>query len=98
VQSGDDGLVTGIGEAGNGDYLINGGFFVLRQRVFDVIGEGEELVEEPFRRLIEQRQLGVYRYRGFWQSMDTFKDKITLDRMEARGDCPWMVWKRPRAA
>ena len=35
----------------------------------------------------------VYRYHGFWQSMDTFKDKITLDRMEARGDCPWMIWK-----
>ena len=96
VQSGDDGYVTGIGEAGNGDFLINGGFFVLRQEIFDVIREGEELVEEPFRRLIAQRKLGVFRYRGFWQSMDTFKDKITLDRMEARGDCPWMIWKRPR--
>ena len=98
VQSGEDGFVTGIGEAGNGDYLINGGFFVLRQEVFDEIREGEELVEQPFRRLIDKRKLGVFRYRGFWQSMDTFKDKITLDRMEARGDCPWMVWKRPRPA
>ena len=96
VQSGEDGFVTGIGEAGNGDYLINGGFFVLRQEIFDDIREGEELVEQPFRRLIDKRKLGVFRYRGFWQSMDTFKDKITLDRMEARGDCPWMVWKRPR--
>jgi glucose-1-phosphate cytidylyltransferase len=98
VQSGEDGFVTGIGQAGNGDYLINGGYFVLRQEVFDEIQEGEELVEQPFRRLIDKRKLGVFRYRGFWQSMDTFKDKITLDRMEARGDCPWMVWKRPRPA
>ena len=72
----------------------------LRQLSIDLdeIREGEELVEQPFRRLIDKRKLGVFRYRGFWQSMDTFKDKITLDRMEARGDCPWMVWKRPRPA
>jgi glucose-1-phosphate cytidylyltransferase len=96
VQSSDDGYATGLGQLGDGDFLINGGFFVLRQSVFDVIREGEELVGEPFQRLIEKRQLGVFRYRGFWQSMDTFKDKITLDRMEARGDCPWMLWKKAR--
>jgi glucose-1-phosphate cytidylyltransferase len=73
---------------------INGGFFALRREVFDYVHEGEELVEEPFQRLIEKRLLGTYRHLGFWQAMDTFKDKITLDRMEARGDCPWMVWKR----
>ena len=59
-----------------------------------MIEEGEELVEQPFQRLISTRQLAVYRYLGFWRSMDTFKDKITLDRMEARGDCPWMLWKK----
>ena len=55
--------------------------------------EGDELVEQPFQRLIAQRKLAVYRHRGFWQAMDTFKDKITYDRMEGRNDCPWMVWK-----
>jgi glucose-1-phosphate cytidylyltransferase len=97
VQSDDGGYVTGIGRVDDGEFLINGGFFVMRQSIFDVIEEGDELVEQPFRRLIEKRKLGVFRYRGFWQSMDTFKDKITLDRMEARGDCPWMLWKQPRS-
>ena len=95
VRFGEDGYVTGMGESGNGDILINGGFFVLRQEIFDEIREGEELVEAPFQRLIAKRRLGVYRHAGFWQPMDTFKDKIALDRMEARGDCPWAVWKRP---
>ena len=45
-------------------------------------------------RLVASDQLLTYRYDGFWQAMDTFKDKITYDRMEAKGDCPWMVWKR----
>jgi glucose-1-phosphate cytidylyltransferase len=56
--------------------------------------EGEELVEAPFARLVEQRRLWTRRYTGFWAAMDTFKDKITFDRMEGRGDCPWKVWKR----
>jgi glucose-1-phosphate cytidylyltransferase len=56
--------------------------------------EGEELVEKPFARLIEKRLLSTFRHDGFWQSMDTFKDKINFDRMEARGECPWMLWKK----
>jgi len=97
VHSSPDGYATALGPIDNADLLINGGFFVMNESVFDVIEEGEELVEQPFQRLIERRQLGVYRYHGFWRSMDTFKDKITLDRMEARGDCPWMLWNQPRA-
>lgn len=94
VEAAPDGMVTAL-QPMNGDaFMINGGFFVLRHDVFDYIGEGEELVEQPFHRLIERRSLYAYRYRGFWRAMDTFKDKITFDRMEARGECPWMVWKR----
>jgi glucose-1-phosphate cytidylyltransferase len=55
--------------------------------------EGEELVIEPFDRLIAERRLFAYNYTGFWAAMDRFKDKIKLDRMESRGDCPWMLWK-----
>ena len=73
---------------------MNGGFFALRSDIFDYIQPGEELVEAPFRRLIEKKLLATYRHEHFWQAMDTFKDKITYDRMEARGECPWMVWKR----
>ena len=74
--------------------LINGGFFVFRSDIFNYIEDGDELVEQPFARLIDKRLLAIYRHLGFWRAMDTFKDKITLDRMEAKGDCPWMLWKR----
>ncbi len=74
------------------EIYINGGFFAFRAEIFDHIHEGEELVEQPFARLIEKRKLLAYRWNGFWQCMDTFKDKITFDRMEAKGPCPWKVW------
>ena len=65
---------------------------LLRSEIFDYINEGEELVEQPFQRLIAARRLSAYKWSGFWRCMDTFKDKITYDRMEAKGDCPWKVW------
>jgi len=94
VSSAEDGLVTAFGQLRDADFLVNAGYFCLKQEIFDYIREGEELVEQPFQRLIAARQLAAYRYRGFWQQMDTFKDKITFDRMEGRGECPWMLWKR----
>ncbi|MCW5662486.1 MAG: glucose-1-phosphate cytidylyltransferase [Piscinibacter sp.] len=93
IRMDEQGMVQGIESVADSDYWINGGFFCLRQEIFEHIEEGEELVEEPFRRLIDKRQLWTHRHPGFWAAMDTFKDKIALDRMEARGSCPWMVWK-----
>jgi glucose-1-phosphate cytidylyltransferase len=90
----DDSYVQRIGAISDANFWINGGFFVLRKEIFEYMEPGDELVEAPFRRLIEKRKLLVNRYTGFWQSMDTFKDKITFDRMEARGDCPWAVWRK----
>ena len=95
VCSDDEGIVTGMSALKQSPLWINGGFFVLRRDIFDYINEGDELVEAPFERLIAKRLLGTFRYDGFWHAMDTFKDKITLDRMEARGDCPWMMWRTP---
>ena len=93
VAATNDGWATHISGQSQSEFLINGGFFVLRNDIFDYIQRGDELVEQPFARLIEKRALAIYRHSGFWRAMDTFKDKITLDRMEAKGDCPWMVWK-----
>lgn len=98
IRMDDQGMVSAIESVRDSDYWINGGFFCLRQEIFDYLREGEELVEEPFQRLIRSRQLWTHRHPGFWAAMDTFKDKITLDRMEARGDCPWMVWRTPHAS
>lgn len=90
-----DGVVSAMGSMTDQELWVNGGFFVLRPEIFDHMEEGDELVEKPFQRLIGKRRLSTYRWGGFWQCMDTFKDKITFDRMEARGECPWMVWSRP---
>jgi len=94
VEATPDGIATRFNGRGDRELLINGGYFVLRQDIFDYIETGEELVEQPFNRLMQKGLLGVYRHTGFWRAMDTFKDKITFDRMEARSQCPWMVWKK----
>lgn len=94
VNADAEGYVRTVGPMRNLDVLINGGFFALKQQIFDYIEDGDDLVEKPFQRLIERRLLATYRYGGFWQSMDTFKDKIAFDRMEAQGACPWMVWRK----
>jgi len=95
LQSADEGIVTSFGPlTESAQLMINAGYFVMRPEIFNYIKDGEELVEAPFQRLIQNRQLGVNRYRGFWQQMDTFKDKITYDRMEAQGKCPWMLWRK----
>jgi glucose-1-phosphate cytidylyltransferase len=75
------------------DVRVNGGFFVFRQEIFDYIREGEELVREPFQRLIQEKQLVSYRYDGFFAAMDTFKDKQNLDDLYTSGKAPWQVWK-----
>jgi glucose-1-phosphate cytidylyltransferase len=94
VQADSDGLVTRMGAMPQEALWINGGYFVLRSSIFDYMREGDELVEQPFARLVSERKLLSFPWEGFWQCMDTFKDKITLDRMEARGTCPWMVWNK----
>jgi glucose-1-phosphate cytidylyltransferase len=53
---------------------------------------------EPFQRLIAERRLLAHRYTGFWQAMDTFKDQQALEQLQAQGDAPWQVWKRPPRA
>lgn len=71
---------------------VNGGFFILRSDIFEHIREGEELVQEPFYRLIEKEQLIAYEYDGFWRGMDTFKDKQLLEELYEKGNPPWQVW------
>jgi len=94
VRADADGTVMSISPVHESDIWINGGFFVLRQEVFEYMHDGEELVEQPFQRLLEKRLLRSYQYDGFWQAMDTFKDKIAFDRMEAQDECPWKVWRQ----
>ncbi|MCE9544622.1 MAG: glucose-1-phosphate cytidylyltransferase [Planctomycetia bacterium] len=87
-----DGRVRDIRAIAESDVWMNGGYFVLRHDIFDYLREGEELVNEPFQRLIEQDKLVAYRYEGFWSCMDTYKEKQRMDDMVTAGDTPWKVW------
>ena len=87
VQSGADGIVTSVYDILGADLWINGGYFVLRQDIFDYMEPEEELVHEPFGRLIDAGLLLTHRYEGFWAPMDTLKDRQTA--RDSRGDrCP----------
>ena len=92
VESEPDGKVTAIANVHEAETRINGGYFVFRREIFDYIREGEELVEEPFRRLIAEGRLMAFRHDGFWAPMDTLKDKQDLDEMYERGAAPWALW------
>ena len=92
VDSADNGLVTRIAPMRDADIWFNAGFFRFRKDIFEHLNPGEELVEEPFRRLVEARQLFSYRHHGFWAAMDTLKDKITFDQLDDQGHRPWQVW------
>ena len=94
VSMGQTGLIEEIKTMGQSDILINGGYFVFKRSIFDHIRDGEELVQEPFRRLIEARDLVGYEYDGFWKSMDTFKEKQELDDLHSKGNAPWQLWKK----
>jgi glucose-1-phosphate cytidylyltransferase len=91
VDTGPGGNVTGIEPVSDSEVWVNGGFFVLRKEIFDYIETGEELVEEPFARLIDENKLHAHKYRGFWMPMDTFKELETLEAMYASGDAPWRL-------
>jgi glucose-1-phosphate cytidylyltransferase len=88
-----DGAVTSINPLSQSDLWINGGFFAFRREIFDHLHEGEDLVDQPFARLMARRQLYAYRYRGFWMAMDTFKDKQALEGLADQGVAPWEVWR-----
>ena len=86
-------LVSGVQPINNCGLFINGGFFILRNEIFRYMREGEELVEQPFKRLIQEQQLTTYQYQGYWACMDTFKDRQQLEELYSRGEAPWEVWK-----
>lgn len=92
VKSQENGMVQEILEVNDADFWVNGGFFVLKNEIFNYMQEGEELVEEPFKRLVEINKLYAKKYQGFWAAMDTLKDKKRLESMYESGKLPWMIW------
>jgi glucose-1-phosphate cytidylyltransferase len=92
VTTGADGRVTAIEDIQRTPIRINGGFFNFRREIFEHIRAGEELVREPFHRLVRAGQLSAYESDDFWMSMDTFKDRQQLEEIYSRGNAPWEVW------
>jgi glucose-1-phosphate cytidylyltransferase len=75
--------------------MINGGFFVVEPEVLDkIVGDSTTWENEPLAGLIDQDQLAVYRHQGYWQNMDTLRDKMVLQELWDRGDPPWCVWNK----
>lgn len=92
VRMGENNVVAGIQPVRQADMWINGGFFIFKQEIFNYIRPGEELVVEPFQRLIAEKQLIGYRNPKFWACMDTYKEKKMFDDMYANGNLPWAIW------
>jgi glucose-1-phosphate cytidylyltransferase len=89
VSTDADGRVVRVEDMSRSDIRINGGFFVFRREIVDLIEPGEELVDEPFARLIAAGELVAHPYDGFFGVMDTIKDRQLLETMHETGQAPW---------
>ena len=77
---------------GDGNW-INGGYFVLEPSVFDYLGDNSTVwEEEPVENLTRDGQLSTYKHSGFWQSLDTLRDKNKLEKLWSNGNAPWKIW------
>lgn len=87
-------IVKNFKEKPRGDgKWVNGGFFVLSPKVIDYIKDRNTVWEqEPMQRLAEERQMSVYFHDGFWQPMDTIRDKNYLETLWSKGEAPWKTW------
>jgi glucose-1-phosphate cytidylyltransferase len=90
----DDGSISSFREKADVDgSWINGGFMVFEPGIFDLI-EGDQTVLEkyPLEQAAKMGQLSAYKHKGFWQCMDTLRDKLFLERLLERNEAPWKVW------
>jgi glucose-1-phosphate cytidylyltransferase len=96
VTTGADGTVQAVTDMSKSHVRINGGFFIFRREIFDLIEPGDELVEETFARLIARDELAAYEYDGFFGPMDTIKDRQRLESLDESGRAPWRIVGRGR--
>lgn len=94
MRLGDDGKVSSFQEKPVGDGAwINGGFFVLEPAVLGrIAGDATIFEKEPLEGLSRDGQMMAYRHNGFWQPMDTMRDKLHLEELWGTGQAPWKVW------
>jgi glucose-1-phosphate cytidylyltransferase len=85
----DAGRVRELRTSDRSEMWINGGYFLFRKGIFDYMREGEDLVIEPFRRLIAENELIAYKHKGFFRAMDTLRDRHMLEELIEQGKMPW---------
>jgi glucose-1-phosphate cytidylyltransferase len=93
VEMGVDGMVGGITPVSHLPLWENGGYFVLRQDVFENLPPGGDLVQDACGALAKEGRMLAYPYRGFWQPADTVKERAELEAAYAQGERPWMLWE-----
>jgi glucose-1-phosphate cytidylyltransferase len=96
VSMDEAGRVDGIQDVARADVWINGGYFIFRSDFLDQLHPGEDLVEEPFRRVLSGDRLLAQRHEGFWAPMDTLKDQQSLESLHESGRAPWQLWDPAR--
>jgi glucose-1-phosphate cytidylyltransferase len=94
VEFGSDARISALRSADDLPLWINGGYFVLRRDVFDVLHQGEDLVGDAFPRLAKEGRLLAVPHHGFWAAMDTLKERSHLEDLHRRGNDPWALWTR----
>jgi glucose-1-phosphate cytidylyltransferase len=95
LEDGRENLVQRFSEKTDGEKnMINGGYFVLNPSVFDYIRKGDATIweREPLELLAAENQLSAFPHKGFWQPMDTLRDKVMLEERWASGEAPWKKW------
>ncbi|MFC8597468.1 sugar phosphate nucleotidyltransferase [Isoptericola sp. NPDC057191] len=93
-----DGMLQGIEPVADMEMRINGGYFVLRQGIFDYLDEGDDLVMDGCVRAARDGRFRAVRFDGFWAPMDTLKERNALEELYRTGRCPWAVWRDDRPA
>lgn len=95
VEIGADQKISRFTAAADMRLRINGGYFVLRQSIFDYLNEGEDLVMDACVRAADAGKMLAVPYDGYWACMDTLKERAALEEQYLTGDSPWTVWRRP---
>jgi glucose-1-phosphate cytidylyltransferase len=97
VEITENGLITQVTPVRDLRQWENGGYFVLRPEIFDHLHEGEDLVEDALVRLVLQRKVVAYPWKGYWSPADTVKERARMEEQFYQGNCPWMVWDPERS-
>jgi glucose-1-phosphate cytidylyltransferase len=101
VRIADGDQLTGIEPVADMDMRINGGYFILRQQIFEYLNEGDDLVMDGCVRAAKAGRFRAVRFNGFWAPMDTLKERMALEEMYRAGNRPWALWEKkhePRPA